>query len=142
MFRGISELSDSCDIGRQLVAFLFIGVKAMGLKDYSQCNFVLSTEDHDDYCFESYTPPSGQEDYVIILMLEIPRNERRKGKGRALLRAAINEIRLDYPSLPIRLAARPLDDDMSEDALVTFYESERFKVEDDSGNAVIMVRYD
>lgn len=114
----------------------------MGLSSGGQCDFALSTEDHDDYCFERYTPPSGQEDYAIILKLVVLPSERRKGKGRALLRDAINDIRLDYPSLPIRLAARPLDYDISKDALVTFYESEGFEVEDDSGNVVIMVRYD
>lgn len=113
----------------------------MGLKDYGQCDFALSTEDHDDYCFEDYTPPSGQEDYAIILKLLVLPSERGNGKGRALLVDTINEIRLDYPSLPIRLAARPLDDDISEDALVAFYESEGFKVEGRSGDAVIMVRY-
>lgn len=114
----------------------------MGLKDYGQCDFALSTEDHDDYCFEDYIPPSGQEDYAIILKLVVLPSERGNRKGRALLVDTINEIRLDYPSLPIRLAARPLDDDISEDALVAFYESEGFKVEGRSGDAVIMVRYD
>lgn len=114
----------------------------MGLMDGGQCDVVLSTDDHDDYCFERYTPPSGQEDYAIILKLVVLPSERRKGKGRSLLRDAINDIRLDYPSLPIRLAARPLDDCISEKDLIAFYESERFQVEGSSGDAVIMVRYD
>lgn len=116
----------------------------LDLKDlpYYGYEWAFSDDDHDDPCFEGYVPPSGQEDYAIILKLVVLPSERRKGKGRAKLKEIINEIKRYDSELPIRLAARPLDYDISEDALVTFYESEGFEVEDDSGNVVIMVRYD
>lgn len=74
--------------------------------------------------------PEGYEErpYMLISGLDVSPEHRRQGHGRALLRAAIDYARSEFPHLPVRLAAVPDHDGISLEALIAFYASEGFEV--------------
>lgn len=94
-----------------------------------------------DDLYDSEGDIIGQDEYVLIEKLYVAPVSRRKGKGRAMLRQALKEIAAKHPGMSIKVAALPFDGEAIEmDALVAFYESEGFSVEDANCNchAVIM----
>lgn len=74
--------------------------------------------------------PEGYEErpYMLISGLDVSPEHRRQGHGRALLQAAIDYARSEFPHLPVRLAAVPDSDGISLEALIDFYASEGFEV--------------
>lgn len=82
-----------------------------------------------------------EENCYIIAHLFVPVAERGQGKGRELLRGAIEDMRLEGKFDTVKLSA----DSESEDpenpidlaGLVEFYESEGFDIEE-AGSVVIM----
>lgn len=74
--------------------------------------------------------PEGYEEapYVLISGLDVSPEYRRQGHGRALLRAAIDYAKVEFPHIPLKLAAVPDSDGMDLDSLIAFYESEGFEV--------------
>ena len=79
----------------------------------------------------------GQEEYALIEKIWVPSSERGNGKGRQMLREAIEEIKAAGHDT-VKIAALPFDDGMDMCDLVEFYESEGFDIEDTNGHAVIM----
>lgn len=74
--------------------------------------------------------PEGYDEipYMLISGLDVTPEHRRQGHGRALLRAAIDYARSEFPHLPLRLAAAPDSDGMDLEALIAFYASEGLEV--------------
>lgn len=74
--------------------------------------------------------PEGYEEvpYVLISGIRVGSEYRRRGYGRALLRAAIDYAKAEFPRLPLKLAAVPDADSIDLDSLIAFYESEGFEV--------------
>lgn len=73
--------------------------------------------------------PEGYDEvpYVLISGLDVSPEHRRQGHGRALLRAAVDYAKAEFPHLPLRLSAVPDSDDVSLKALIDFYTSEGFE---------------
>lgn len=74
--------------------------------------------------------PEGYDEipYMLISGLDVSPEYRRRGYGRALLRAAIDYAKAEFPRLPLKLAAVPDADSIDLDSLIAFYESEGFEV--------------
>jgi GNAT superfamily N-acetyltransferase len=74
--------------------------------------------------------PEGYEErpYMLISGLDVSPEHRRQGHGRALLRAAVDYAKAEFPHIPLKLAAVPDSDGMDLDSLIAFYESEGFEV--------------
>lgn len=74
--------------------------------------------------------PEGYDEvpYVLISGLDVSPEYRRQGHGRALLRAAVDYAKAEFPHIPLKLAAVPDSDGMDLDSLIAFYESEGFEV--------------
>lgn len=77
--------------------------------------------------------PEGYEEapYVLISGLDVIPEYRRQGHGRVLLRAAVDYAKRKFPHLSLKLAAFPVSDDISLEALIDFYASEGFEVIED-----------
>lgn len=73
--------------------------------------------------------PEGYEEvpYVLISGLDVSPEHRRQGHGRALLRAAIDYAKREFPHLPLRLSAVPDPDSVSLESLIDFYASGGFE---------------
>lgn len=74
--------------------------------------------------------------YTKIERLDVEKNARRQGLGRALLRAAIAEARAAYGP-GIKLVACP-GEEIDLETLVRFYESEGFEIVEDCGGSPLM----
>lgn len=69
-----------------------------------------------------------ERDIVLVSDLHVSPEHRRQGHGRALLRAAVDYAKAEFPHFPVRLAAVPDSDGMDLEALIAFYASEGFEV--------------
>lgn len=76
------------------------------------------------------------EQYVRIDYITVAEEERGHGKGRELLRAAVEEAKT-Y-GLPIYIVASKLTEDTDLERLISFYEEEGFDVVAVIGDAVLM----
>jgi hypothetical protein len=65
--------------------------------------------------------------YVEIISLRVPRNDRKGGEGRRAMEAFLAEF-VDAKHLPAKLTACPLDTKTHFGKLVAFYESLGFEV--------------
>lgn len=101
----------------------------------AHCVYHMAT----DYTFNEETDDFDEEYYVLIDELYVPFKYRRQGIGRALLRAAISDIKKRYPSMVIKLVVEPLSPEINQDILVAFYESEDFSIE--QADDVIVMTY-
>lgn len=86
--------------------------------------------------------PEGYEEapYMLISGLDVSPEHRRQGHGRALLRAAVDYAKAEFPHIPLKLAAVPDSDGMDLDSLIAFYESEGFEVVKDYGTVCMEYR--
>lgn len=92
-----------------------------------------------DPIFDEEGEEVGQEEYVLIDEVFVPRHQRRQGKARKMLREVIADSGKRYPNKSIKIIAAPFDDEVCDmHSLVAFYESEGFSVEDADGHGVIM----
>lgn len=99
----------------------------------------ISWDLHADDVYDAEGDIIGKDEYVLIEKLYVTPSERRQGKGRAMLREALEEIAAQHPGMTIKVAALPFDDDAIEmQDLVGFYESEGFSIGNCDGPAVIM----
>jgi len=76
------------------------------------------------------------EKYAKIDYIEVAKKERGKGVGRRLLKEAITEAKAT--GLEVYIVAEEIDADTEIDRLVSFYESEGFRVDSEAGSAVVM----
>lgn len=85
--------------------------------------------------------PEGYEEdpYLLISGLDVSPRHRRQGHGRALLQAAVDYAKREFPHLPLKLAAVPDSDDMDLGALIAFYASEGFEVVED--HSIVCMEY-
>lgn len=106
--------------------------------------FGVCTLSHDiEFRDVPYSPesPEGYEErpYMLISGLDVSPEHRRQGYGRALLRAAIDYARSEFPHLPLKLAAVPDSDGIDLDSLIAFYASEGFEVTEE--DPVVCMEY-
>ena len=106
--------------------------------------FGVCTLSHDiEFRAVPYSPesPEGYEErpYMLISGLDVSPEHRRQGYGRALLRAAIDYARSEFPHLPLKLAAVPDSDGIDLDSLIAFYASEGFEVTEE--DPVVCMEY-
>ena len=97
--------------------------------------FGVCTLSHDiEFIDVPYSPenPEGYKEvpYLLISGIRVGSEYRRRGHGRALLRAAIDYAKSEFPHLPLRLAVFPDSDGMDLDSLIAFYASEGFETVD------------
>lgn len=95
--------------------------------------FGVCTLSHDVEFIDVPCSPENSEGYdevpyVLISGLDVSPEYRRQGHGRALLRAAIDYAKAEFPHIPLKLAAVPDSDGMDLEALIAFYASEGFEV--------------
>jgi GNAT superfamily N-acetyltransferase len=105
----------------------------------------MKTEEKTFYSLDVYDNSEESEDriqsesspkYVRIDYIKVAREDRGKGKGRELLRAAIAEAKA-Y-GLPVYMVAEQLEPSTDVERLVRFYESEGFSMADAVGDGVLM----
>ena len=86
------------------------GLKIMRLSnEYGHCNYCICN------------------DCAMLYNLCIKKEHRRKGHAKNLVQKAIDEIRADGYEGDIKIAANP-EEDISREALITFYEKMNLRV--------------
>jgi GNAT superfamily N-acetyltransferase len=94
---------------------------------FGVCTLSHDVEFRDVPCSPENPEGYEEEPYALISGIDVSRGHRRQGHGRALLRAAIDYAKREFPHLPLRLSAVPDSDDVSLKALIDFYTSEGFE---------------
>lgn len=95
---------------------------------FGVCTLSHDVEFRDVPCSPENPESYEEEPYALISGIDVSRGHRRQGHGRALLRAAIDYAKREFPHIPLKLAAVPDSDGMVLDSLIAFYESEGFEV--------------
>ena len=94
----------------------------------------------DEYGDVDYEPGP---DYMLIEGVYVAPDSRQKGIGRKLLRSALARIKSQDSQIDVRLSADPIADEaVSQEDLVSFYESEGFDVSEAEGMSGIPMEWD
>ena len=94
----------------------------------------------DEYGDVDYEPGP---DYMLIEGVYVAPDSRQKGIGRKLLRSALARIKAQDSQIDVRLSADPIADEaVSQEDLVSFYESEGFDVSEAEGMSGIPMEWD
>lgn len=94
----------------------------------------------DEYGDVDYEPGP---DYMLIEGVYVAPDSRQKGIGRKLLRSALARIKSQDSQIDVRLSADPIADEaVSQEDLVSFYESEGFDISEAEGMSGIPMEWD